>query len=265
MYGGFRQAHARAVALIGWTPELRWMHAHGLHMFERRFDDAEAEFLQALQEKPYLAPVYARLAMLYATQGRLEEALDVLLRGHKIDPLYPALPATEVFLRLCRREFAAAVDCGKRSVELHPYLELGRTFYAQALEHSGRMEEALAQYQTARVICPDSLRLRALEGACLARTGRRRKAALILEALDRARASEYVDAYFLTLLLDALGHRDQALRELERAIDENSAGLYMLDLDPNMDPLRRDPRFIYLRNRLFRGTGPSTASSACNF
>jgi tetratricopeptide (TPR) repeat protein/DNA-binding winged helix-turn-helix (wHTH) protein len=265
MYGGFRQAHARAVALIGWTPELRWMHAHGLHMFERRFDDAEAEFLQALQEKPYLAPVYARLAMLYATQGRLDEALEVLLRGHKIDPLYPALPATEVFLRLCRREFAAAVDCGKRSVELHPYLELGRTFYAQALEHSGRMEEALAQYQTARVICPDSLRLRALEGACLARTGRRRKAALIMEALDRARASEYVDAYFLTLLLDALGHRDQALRELERAIDENSAGLYMLDLDPNMDPLRRDPRFIYLRNRLFRGTGPSTASSACNF
>ena len=265
MYSGFLDAQARAVALIGWTPELRWMRAHGLHMFERRFDDAEAEFLHALQEKPYLAPVYARLAMLYATQGRLEEALEVLLRGHKIDPLSPTLPATEVFLRLCRREFTAAVACGRRSVELHPYLELGRTFYAQALEYSGRTEEALAQYQTARVICPDSLRLRAVEGACLARSGRRRKAALILEALERARASEYVDAYFLAPLLDALGLKNQAFRELERAIEENSAGLYMLDVDPNMYPLRQDPRFVPLRSKLLGGTGlPVDAPPACS-
>ncbi|HSR07586.1 MAG TPA: hypothetical protein VLM42_10570 [Bryobacteraceae bacterium] len=267
MYSGFLEAHGRAVALIGWTPELRWMRAHGLHMFERRFDDAEAEFLHALREKPYLAPVYARLAMLYATQGRLEEALDVLMHGHKIDPLYPALPATEVFLRLCRREFAAAVTCGKRSVELHPYLELGRTFYAQALEYSGRTDEALAQFQTARVICPDSLRLRALEGACLARSGRRRKAALIVEALKQARASEYVDAYFLAPLLDALGQKDQAFRELERAMEENSAGLYMLDVDPNMDPLRQDPRFVCLRRKLLGGPGvpPDAAPASSNF
>jgi len=148
---------------------------------------------------------------------------------------------------------------------LHPYLELGRTFYAQALEYSGRTEEALAQYQTARVICPDSLRLRAVEGACLARSGRRRKAALILEALERARASEYVDAYFLAPLLDALGLKNQAFRELERAIEENSAGLYMLDVDPNMYPLRQDPRFVPLRSKLLGGTGlPVDAPPACS-
>jgi hypothetical protein len=88
---------------------------------------------------------------------------------------------------------------------------------------------------------------------------------LILEALERARVSEYVDAYFLAPLLNALGQRDRAFRELERAIEENSAGLYMLDVDPNLDPLRRDPRFLRLRNKLLGCTGlPAGVSSACS-
>jgi len=55
----------------------------------------------------------------------------------------------------------------------------------------------------------------------------------------------------VALLLDALGHRDDALAELERAVEENSATLYMVDVDPKLQPLRADPRFQPLRNKLF--------------
>jgi DNA-binding winged helix-turn-helix (wHTH) protein len=252
-YHCFLDAHRRAVALIGWTPELRCARAHGLHMFERKLGEAEREFLQAMREKPSLVPVYARLAMLYATTGRLDDALDVLLRGHKIDALFPALPATEAFVRFCRREFEAAAACGRRAVELYPYMELSRTFYALALEFAGRVDEALAQYQAARVICPGSLRLRTLEGVCLARNGCRRKASVVFEEIEQLRASDYVDAYFMAVLFDALGKRDDAYRELGRAIEENSAALYMLDVDPNMDPLRQGPRFAHLRCKWLDG------------
>src|SRR5688572_31823577 len=59
-YPGFLAAHDRAVTLGGLTPQLRCNRAHGLHMFERRFPEAEAEFLVTIAEKPALASAYVR-------------------------------------------------------------------------------------------------------------------------------------------------------------------------------------------------------------
>jgi tetratricopeptide (TPR) repeat protein len=251
MYGRFLEAHSRAEALAGRTPELRSNRAHGLHMFERRLEEAEAEFRQTLREKPTLGLAYINLTMLHATCGRLEAALEVLGEAHKVDPLLPVLPATEAFVRLCRREYEAAVVCGRRALELHPYLQLSRVFLAHALEHSGRVEEALTQWQHARVLSPDLLWLRALEAVCLVKNRRRQEAEVMLEELQQIRASEYVDAYFMALLLEALGLRAKAFQELERAVDENSAALFTLDVDPKLDPFRDDRRFSRLRDKAF--------------
>jgi DNA-binding winged helix-turn-helix (wHTH) protein len=251
MYNGFLEAHGRATALCGMTPELRSSRAHGLHLFERKLEEAESEFLRVLREKPTLATTYVQVSILYATMGRLDEALDVLVRGRKVNPLWALLPATEIFVRLCRREFDSAADYGRKAVDLYPYLQLGRAFFAQALEFSGRTEEALAEYRYAGVMSPDLPWLRALEATCLAKNGRAGEASKILEELNQIRAGTYVDAYYMALLLDALGNRDSAFRELERAAEENSTMLYILDVDPKLDSLREDPRFVPLREKLF--------------
>jgi hypothetical protein len=49
----------------------------------------------------------------------------------------------------------------------------------------------------------------------------------------------------------ALGRKDRAFHELERACKENSATLFTLDVDPKMDPLRGDPRFQRVLRRVF--------------
>jgi tetratricopeptide (TPR) repeat protein len=251
MYSGFLVAHGRAIALSGMTPELRSNRAHGLHLFERKLAEAESEFLQVLREKPAHATTYVRLSILYATMGRLDEAWDVLVEGRKVDPLWTLLPATEIFIRLCRREFDAAAACGRKAVDLYPYLQLGRAFFAQALEFSGRMEAALAEYRFASAMSPDLPWLRALEGTCLAKNGRQNEAAKILEELKQIRGATYVDAYYMALLLDTLGNPDEAFAELRRAVEENSTMLYILDVDPRLDSLRNDARFSSLRDKLW--------------
>ncbi len=253
IYPRYRSAYDRAVALGGITSDLRGMHGHALHMFERKLPEAEAELLQSLHDKPKSATAYIRLAILYATMNRLDEALDVVNQAHNVDPLWPLWPATEVIIRFCRREFDEAARCVTKALELQPYLLLGRAFCAQALEYAGKTEEALAQYRFARVVYPDVAWLGALEAACLARSGRQREARRILEELQVRRRAEYVDAYYMTILMEALGKRSDALKELERAIEENSAALYILDVDPQMDSLRGDHRFEELRSRLHRG------------
>ena len=247
MYRRFLEAHARAVELGGLTPELRCDRAHAIHLFERRVSDAESEFLKAIEEDTALWSAHIRLARLYAATRRTAEALDVLRRCEAIDPLLPLLPVTETLVRFWQRDYEAALAVGARAIELHPYLQVARANYAQALEFSGKLDEALAQYRTAIAMSPDVTVMRAHEGTCLAKLGRHDEALHILDVIEHIRRSEYVDAYNMAIFRDALGHRDAAFAELSRTFDDNSAWLFSVDVDPKFDGLRDDPRFERLR------------------
>lgn len=243
LFDPFLDAYNRAVALVGPTPELRTHRAHALHIFEREYAEAEAEFLRVKREKPGLTRMYGFLAMLYASAGRCNDALQALAEGYKVDPLFPVLPAVEVSVHFFARDFDKAIACGKKSLELHPYVQIGRSFYAQALEYSGRVDEALLEYRMACIMSPGLIWFRALEASCLSKMGRKTEARNILRELETIRETDYIDAYYMALLYDALGMRNEAFTELERARQENSITLCLLDVDPKMDALRGDPRF----------------------
>jgi hypothetical protein len=55
----------------------------------------------------------------------------------------------------------------------------------------------------------------------------------------------------MALLQEALGNRDAAFEEFARAEQENSATLYMLEVDPRLDSLRGDTRLDCLTKRLW--------------
>ena len=257
MYRKFLETHERAVELTGLTPELRGDRAQALHIFELRLADAEAELLIAQREHPRTAGVYVRLAVLYATMKRYDEALEVLARAYQVDGLWPILPAAEILVRCCRGEFEMAVECGRKALDLHPYFSLGRSHYAQALEFAGRLDEALVEYRLACVMSPDFARLRAEEARCLARRGRTEEAAARLVELEKLRRTEFVDAYPMAFVYDALARKEDAFRELERAVAEGSPCLFLLDVDPRMEGLRSDARFVRLRNQVFHEEAPS--------
>jgi tetratricopeptide (TPR) repeat protein len=109
MYQGFLEAHDRAEALAGLTPELRCNRAQGLHLFERKLPEAEAQFRQLTGEKSTSALAYTGLSMLYSTLGRLDDALECVDAGYTVDPLLPILPAAEVSVRFWRQEYELAV------------------------------------------------------------------------------------------------------------------------------------------------------------
>jgi len=250
MYPLFLHAHEEAARLGGLRPELRSDRAYGLFVFERRNDEAEAEFVRVLRTKPALASTYVRLGFLYGARERFDEALAIIKRGHEVDPLAPTLLAAEVVIRVWQRNFDQAMSVGEKGVELHPYLHVMRVNYGHALQYAGRPDEALGQYQLASAVSPGAPWLRALEAVCQVKLGRERDARSILGGLKRLRRSEYVDAYHLAALHAALGQRYAALTELERAFGENSAWLYTIKVDPKMDSLRREPRFRRLEKAL---------------
>jgi tetratricopeptide (TPR) repeat protein len=256
----YLDALERATAITGMTPELRVARAHGLHVFERKFSQAETEFLQAMREKPTLTKLYGFLAMLYTAMGRSSDALETLAKAYKVDPLFPVLPAVEVSVQFFARNYDAAIACGRKSLELHPYILVGRCYYAEALEYAGHVEEALKEYRTACTVLPGLTWLRILEAACLAKNGRKAEAVVIRAEIEQTRKAEYIDAFYMALLYDSLGMRDRAFAEFDRAVKENSITLCLIDVDPKLDELRKDPRFAALRQRVFAPVNLSGSS-----
>ena len=250
LYQSFLEAHNRAVSLCGATPELIVDRAFGRCVFERNAKAAEAELLAVQPKRPHYVHVHVRLALVYAASKRIDDALAVMQRAKAADPLAPELAFLEIVLNLFSRNFQAAVEAGKRSLDLHPGPQVGRAFYAEALDLSGQTAEALAQYDLAATISRDTPWIRANQARCLALHGRRTEALRILDELEQARKTDYVDGYHMATLLDALGRRDQAFAELERAFDENSYALLFAASDPKADSLRADPRFELLQSRV---------------
>lgn len=236
---GFRDAHSRAVALCGMTPELRLDRAYSRFIFELNPGEAEAELLALQREKPEIADLYVRLSLVQAAAGRVDEALATIRHAEAADALLAPLAFVSTTLHLFRGDFEQALVSGRNAIELHPSSPVGRADYAAALEFSGHLEEALAQYRLASSMAPDIPWIRAREGTCLVKSGRAPEAIEILEELQRQRKTEYVDAYHLALLLAALKKREQALAELARAREEKSWSVSLLNVDPKADALRK--------------------------
>lgn len=243
---GFTEAFNRAVGICGLTPELRFYRAFGLFVFERNYAAAESELIRLSRESGS-AQIPLVLAMIHAILGRLDDALADIQRARRIDVLLPSVTVVETLVHLFRREFEAAVESGKNIADLQPYSPAGLIHYAQALEFAGQIEEARFQYRTASVISAGTPWIRAMEARFLARHGTTDEAREMLNDLLAIRRTEYIDAYYLALLYDSLGDRDEAFHELDRAREENSVMLELRHVDPKADSLRIDPRYAPFR------------------
>jgi DNA-binding winged helix-turn-helix (wHTH) protein/Flp pilus assembly protein TadD len=256
----FWEVHERAVALCGSSWDLRLDRAYARFVFDHDFGEAEREMIVLERERPNCAHVYIRLAMVYLASGRIEEARALMLPALAADALLAPLSFIGSLLRLYSREYDAAVEWAASNLDLHPSSHVGPAHLAEALEFAGRTSEALLQYQLA-VTRSDAPVLRANQARFLAHIGRTAEALAILDDLQSARDANYVDAYHIALLLDALGRREEAFQELQRAYEEKSHTLLFSKVDPKADGLRSDSRFVELQNKLF-GASMVVASGA---
>jgi hypothetical protein len=77
-----------------------------------------------------------------------------------------------------------------------------------------------------------------------ARSGDKDAAVRLLAELEELSQHRRVPSYFRAFLYLSLGNRDEAVRWLEQVIaDHDSPNIDMITVDPWLDPLRGDPRF----------------------
>ena len=80
--------------------------------------------------------------------------------------------------------------------------------------------------------------------------GKTAEARAVFDQLNARSKLVYVPAYDIALVCVGLGWKDQALEYLSQAYQERSGWMTYLNVDPRLDPLRSDSRFIDLLRRI---------------
>jgi hypothetical protein len=87
-------------------------------------------------------------------------------------------------------------------------------------------------------------------GVGYAMAGDRAAAKTMVLELEQLRSESYASALDLASIHAALGDRERAFQWLDQAAAERSFHLIYLNVWPELDPLRGDPRFRALVERL---------------
>ena len=87
-------------------------------------------------------------------------------------------------------------------------------------------------------------------GHAYALQGNKSQVIKVLDQLKEMSRANYVAPYNVAIVYAALGDRDHAMAELEKAYEERSWYIVMLAVDPKLDNLRGDPRFRDLVRRV---------------
>ncbi|HME88117.1 MAG TPA: hypothetical protein VKE30_02775, partial [Chthoniobacterales bacterium] len=85
---------------------------------------------------------------------------------------------------------------------------------------------------------------RVLLATAKAQSGDKDAAAQMLTELEELSRHRYVRSYWRGLLYLSLGNRNEAIQWLEKGVaDHEGATITWIKVDPLLDPLRGDPRF----------------------
>lgn len=123
-------------------------------------------------------------------------------------------------------------------------------FITSSYVSKGMHPEAVARADNAIEKFDRIPRLLVAKAEAYAAAGRRAETEEILADLESLAREKYVDPTLFALVHIVLGNHDAAFDMLERAYEIHSPWLPIINIDPQADPLREDPRFDDLVRRI---------------
>jgi TolB-like protein/Tfp pilus assembly protein PilF len=218
--------------------------------YDRDWPTAASGLESAIEHNPSYATAYQRYSLYLIAMGRLKESVDQVNRAREIDPLSISINFSLGRRLYMAREYDRAIEQLHNTLEMDPSYELAHCVLGQAYEQKGQYDEAISELEKALAISPNSpFVISALGHAYAVSDMKERAESSIVELMEKAK-SRYVSPFYVAIIYAGLGDNQKAMDWLEKAYRYRSNGLVFLKVDPDLDPLRSQPRFQDLQRRM---------------
>ncbi|MDZ7264183.1 MAG: protein kinase [candidate division KSB1 bacterium] len=220
-------------------------------IYEWKWREAEDQFQLGIKLKPEYAEAHHWYAINFLTPlGRFDEAEQEIKRALDLDPSSLVIHATVGLVYYYSRKIDAAIDQLHHALDMNPDFPVTNLFLGQAYLQRSRFNEAIDYFQRALKFYGDSNNALANYGYAAARSGDKKVANKILAQLLDASKKMYVSAYDIASVYCGLGDKRKAIFWLEKAVQEHAFLLSYLNVDPIMDPLRDQKKFLMLAQEI---------------
>jgi serine/threonine-protein kinase len=241
------QAAVAAHKAVSLAPKLGSAHIALANVAEASLDYVTA--LRETKESIALSPddpqVLAYGSRNLGWLGTGEESVRLADRGIALDPLNARFYRYKSEALLWLRRYSDVIEAGRKALQIAPELKTAHLFVGDASLLLGRPGEAKTEYEA--IAADNPFRLMRL-GLLAARSGDHAEAERIIAEYKHQPSA--AANFQIAEIYAQLGNTNRAFDELDNAIAAKDSGLGYLKVDPFLDPIRGDPRYVALLRRL---------------
>ncbi|MEP6779221.1 MAG: protein kinase, partial [Gemmatimonadaceae bacterium] len=240
---------ARAMAIDSTLPEVYSAQASIL-LNEMRIAESIAPLERASKLDSTNTDILSAYASSLAQVGRLQEALAQIGRARKLDPVAAAPIGIQAYILSSGRQYDEALKTNRIGLKLYPEQNLMLQAQAYIFAFNGMPDSAVTAMQRAFKL--DSLQFGGRSNLVFvyAAAGRWKDAARERVLMTKQSSNS---PFYRQLVADlAFGDLEAAMAALEKSVaaKEAQASFHGLACDPLFDPLKSNPRFDKIMQRL---------------
>jgi adenylate cyclase len=219
--------------------------------YDRDYAATHREFQTALTMQPELASAHETNGWYLVGTGHIDEGLAESRRAVELDPLSTETNAVLGMNLYLARRYDEAIKQLRTTISTDPDYWYAHLWLGRAYARTGRFSEAIAELRTAQQLeGSGNTEIESALGHAYADAGDRSEATKILNHLRERMHGEFISAALLANLHIGLGQVDEAFVALAQAETEHSYYVGFWKVDPELDPLRADPRFTALLKKV---------------
>jgi TolB-like protein/class 3 adenylate cyclase/Tfp pilus assembly protein PilF len=244
-----KDAAQRALKLNENLAEAHNSLAH-INLHEWKWESAEEGFRKAIAlDKSYIL-AHHWYALCLTAIGKTNEAVTQMEKARELDPLSTRINADLGMAYLSAGRYDDAIGQEQKTLELNPKSVGARWIRGMAYQQKEMFELAIKDYKSALELSPNNPNILAALGHVYGSSGNTAGAHNILDTLFVVNKQEHVSPFFFALVYTGLNDKENALKWLEKSYEEKSGSVRYLKMEPRLQNLRKEPRYIALMKKI---------------